>query len=175
MILLFSFFSARLVWGTYQSLRVYQDVWAAVQSKPMNVTDVLAKRMASPAVLNALVDGEEVVKANEEVLKFAGRNVVPVWLAITYLGSNLILNSLNFYWFGKMIETVMKRFRPKEEGVKEVKEGVMVEGVDVEIDEDLVDGKVLEEMEEEEVKRGLDWEGKKSVIVERKEVRRRKA
>jgi hypothetical protein len=30
---------------------------------------------------------------------------------VTYLSSNLILNSLNFYWFSKMIETVMKRFR----------------------------------------------------------------
>ena len=35
-----------------------------------------------------------------------------MWLAITYLTSNVVLNSLNFYWFGKMIETVRKRFKP---------------------------------------------------------------
>jgi len=32
LLLLFVFFSCRLVWGTYQSIRVYQDVWAAIQS-----------------------------------------------------------------------------------------------------------------------------------------------
>ena len=39
---------------------------------------------------------------------------VPFWLAMTYLGSNIILHSLNFYWFGRMIETVRKRFEGKE-------------------------------------------------------------
>src|ERR1700730_1062100 len=32
LILLATFFSCRLVWGTYQSVRVYQDVWAALQN-----------------------------------------------------------------------------------------------------------------------------------------------
>lgn len=45
-------------------------------------------------------------------MKFVGptTKAVPVWLAVTYLSSNVVLNSLNFYWFGKMIETVRKRF-----------------------------------------------------------------
>ena len=51
----------------------------------------------------------------KELMQFMGDGTVPVWLAVTYLGSNIVLNSLNFYWFGKMIETVRKRFRPPEE------------------------------------------------------------
>ena len=69
---------------------------------------------------------------------------IPLWLALTYLGSNVVLNTLNFYWFGKMIETVKKRFRPKvEEQAKkeEEREGevetIVVEGVEL-------DGRVVE-------------------------------
>ncbi len=48
-------------------------------------------------------------------MKFTGPGTkgVPIWLAVTYLSSNVVLNSLNFYWFGKMIETVRKRFEKK--------------------------------------------------------------
>jgi len=45
-------------------------------------------------------------------MRFAGEEYVPVWLAFIYMGSNIILNTLNFFWFGKMIETVRKRFQP---------------------------------------------------------------
>ena len=53
--------------------------------------------------------------AQSEVMKFFGTGTkrVPVWLAVTYLSSNLVLNSLNFYWFGKMIDTIRKRFEKK--------------------------------------------------------------
>lgn len=53
-------------------------------------------------------------------MKFVGpgTKAVPIWLAITYLSSNTVLNSLNFYWFGKMIETVRKRFEKKPEAEK---------------------------------------------------------
>ncbi len=48
-------------------------------------------------------------------MKFTGPETlaVPIWLAGIYLVSNLVLNSLNFYWFAKMIETVRKRFQGK--------------------------------------------------------------
>ena len=96
-LLLVTFFLCRLVWGTYQSVRVYQDVWAALQAPGPGKAPVLGA--ADPT---------------SEIMRFAGDQHVPVWLAITYLGSNLVLNTLNFYWFGKMIETVRKRFRPKK-------------------------------------------------------------
>lgn len=57
---------------------------------------------------------ETCVIAQSEVMKFThDQTMVPMWLALTYLGSNLILHSLNFYWFGRMIETVRKRFEGK--------------------------------------------------------------
>ena len=54
-----------------------------------------------------------------------------MWLAMTYLGSNVVLNSLNFYWFGKMIETVRKRFDKK--GPSDAKTGkeTMVDAAEV--------------------------------------------
>lgn len=53
--------------------------------------------------------------AQSEVMEFVGTGTkaVPIWLAVTYLSSNVVLNGLNFYWFGKMIETVRKRFEKK--------------------------------------------------------------
>ena len=45
-------------------------------------------------------------------MRFAGQEYLPLWLAIVYLGSNLVLNTLNFFWFGKMIDAMRKRFRP---------------------------------------------------------------
>src|SRR5271170_6240784 len=34
LVLLFTFFCCRLVWGTYQSVRVYQDIWNAIHHTP---------------------------------------------------------------------------------------------------------------------------------------------
>lgn len=62
---------------------------------------------------------------------------MPTWLACTYLGSNIVLNTLNFYWFGKMIETVKKRFRgPPIKGPVEM---VIVEGTEMDAREFLDD------------------------------------
>jgi hypothetical protein len=84
-----------LVWGTYQSIRVYQDVWAALHHTPVG---------------GNLDDG---------IMRFAGEEYIPIWLGFTYLGSNVILNTLNFFWFGKMIDAVWKRFTPAKEIKKE--------------------------------------------------------
>lgn len=43
---------------------------------------------------------------------FMGVRHVPVWLGVSYLASNLVLNALNFYWFNKMIQTIRSRFDP---------------------------------------------------------------
>ena len=78
-----------------------------------------------------------------------------------------MLNTLNFYWFGKMIETVKKRFRtPGEKKEKEGEEVVnaVVEGVEL-------DGRVVEGGKEGVV----DGEVKSSVKEEGDEgIRRRK-
>ncbi|KAK3170631.1 hypothetical protein OEA41_002712 [Lepraria neglecta] len=118
-VLLFSFFCCRLLWGAYQSIRVYQDVWAALHYDPI----IKSKPVFEPAK-----DSNEMM-----IMRFSGEYVVPTWLACVYLGSNIVLNTLNFYWFGKMIETIKKRFRDggnKKRGAGEEKEeGVLVEGL----------------------------------------------
>ena len=37
---------------------------------------------------------------------------------MAYLGSNTILNLLNYYWFGRMIQTVSARFTKKDKPAK---------------------------------------------------------
>ncbi len=171
LLLLSSFFCCRLVWGSYQSIRVYADVWSAMH-------------IIEPGVLQ-----ERILAADDEVMRYATNNSVPTWLGIVYLGSNCVLNALNFYWFGKMIETIRKRFteakKPKENGAvkKEtalidglVREADMVDGlVDcVTVVEGLLDGHVQglgDENGEIEIGKG----GKKRILkVQRTEVRRRK-
>ena len=119
MFLLSSFFCCRLLWGTYQSIRVYQDVWAALHYDPLT--------RSSRAVF-------EPEAGSAEIMRFAGDYPMPAWLAIVYMSSNIVLNTLNFYWFGKMIETIRKRFaesKDKKGGRKkeDKDEGVMVEGL----------------------------------------------
>lgn len=74
------------------------------------------------------------------LMQYAGEYFVPTWLAVVYLGANIVLNTLNFYWYGKMIETIKKRFTEVAEKKKgagagvgtapvEKEEGVMVQGV----------------------------------------------
>ena len=71
-------------------------------------------------------------------MQFAGEYFVPTWLAVVYLGANIVLNTLNFYWYGKMIETIKKRFTEAGDkkkgagagtGPVEKEEGVLVEGM----------------------------------------------
>lgn len=109
-LLLITFFGCRLVWGTYQSVRVYQDVWAALHHQPA-VTSIHMDAMNSTAAAH----GKSATPVHNDIMRFAENEYVPLWLAFTYLGSNIVLNTLNFYWFGKMIETVRKRFQPPKE------------------------------------------------------------
>lgn len=105
LMLIFTFFSCRLVWGTYQSVMVVRDVWAGLR--------------VTPRVL-ATVAPDEVLKATfpsqyTNTMQYVSQSTtVPLWLAAVYMGANLTLNSLNFYWFFKMIDAVRKRFDPKE-------------------------------------------------------------
>ncbi|RDW93291.1 TLC domain-containing protein [Aspergillus mulundensis] len=122
MALLVVFFCCRLIWGTWQSALVYMDMfnalrqtWSAGPSSPLNPVDITAQ------IFQARDDGslcinEACVRANAEITKYSKYTAggVPTWLVVTYVTSNVILNGLNYYWFSKMIETVMKRFRPQK-------------------------------------------------------------
>ncbi|ORY13057.1 TLC domain-domain-containing protein [Clohesyomyces aquaticus] len=128
--LLLTFFGCRLMWGSYHSARVFLDVYRALTTDHLTLNDPgLGKQNNVSAIPGSLPDSE--------MMRFAGDRVVPIWLAGCYLASNITLNGLNWFWFGKMIETLRKRFDPplgtrKAEKVKEeVKEPVLVEGTDV--------------------------------------------
>ncbi|KAF3161930.1 hypothetical protein TWF106_004961 [Orbilia oligospora] len=69
-----------------------------------------------------------------------GRSV-PAWLALSYVTSNLILHFLNFYWFGKMVDALRRRFdstkstvsSPDKKGIVVTEDEVSVEGTDLKI------------------------------------------
>lgn len=97
LLLLFTFFSCRLIYGTYQSVKVFTDIYAAINAHP---------------VLPIPRDTDDTLVL-AGVMRFAtSRSTVPPWLAVTYLMSNITLNGLNFYWFIMMIRAVRKRFQP---------------------------------------------------------------
>ncbi|KAI1336402.1 TLC domain-containing protein [Xylariaceae sp. FL0016] len=109
--LIATFFSCRLVWGTIQSFLVFRDVWAALSTTPASFQTILA----------ADAQNSTFPAQYSQTMAFVSDSTnVPVWLAAVYMGANITLNSLNFYWFFKMIDAVHKRFNPKEkEMVKE--------------------------------------------------------
>lgn len=158
--LLSSFFGCRLIWGSYSSLRVFIDVFRAIRRGalvPISTTHDFAttKPSANPA---------------DEIMRFAAGKDVPIWLAGSYLGANICLNGLNWYWFGKMIEAIRKRFDPPfgTRGLPEKKRkgGKLLEGVDGSAPEQVV-------KKETEIWKGVDEDGSTSVEVDQVEVRRR--
>ncbi|KAB8067563.1 hypothetical protein BDV29DRAFT_163226 [Aspergillus leporis] len=151
------FFSCRLVWGTWQSILVYRDMWYALQqtwslSAPININPAV---FAYREQVVAKCADELCVRSNEEIFKFSGYTAegVPGWLVGTYVLANVVLNSLNYYWFSKMVETVLKRFRGPKEGGKTKGSEVKGDGKVEDVVEDIAQKVVLEAaatLEEEE-------------------------
>jgi hypothetical protein len=129
--LLGSFFGCRLIYGSYSSICVFYDIWRAMH---YNSADTVAS-------------GEPI----SEIMKYA-RKDVPVWLASSYLVSNLVLNILNWYWMGQMIKTIRKRFAPPF-------------GTRVPEKKEIVDL---------DLKKGVTEDGTKSVSLEATETRKRR-
>ncbi|KAJ5993009.1 hypothetical protein N7451_008733 [Penicillium sp. IBT 35674x] len=126
MALLSVFFSCRLIWGTWQSFVVYSDMWTALQqtwnasstplTEPININANVFQ-----LTRNSMCIDETCARANAEISQFKEYTAagVPTWLVLTYVLSNLVLNFLNYFWFFKMVETVLKRFRtPEASGAK---------------------------------------------------------
>ncbi|KAL2020691.1 hypothetical protein VTK56DRAFT_8087 [Thermocarpiscus australiensis] len=112
--LLVTFFSCRLVWGTWQSALVYVDMWRAVQRGPDAA--YLAAAFSNSTVAAAAASDD----VDQNPLFFAlYAKPVPVWLATVYVASNVVLNALNWHWFFKMIRAVRKRFEPPKPGKRE--------------------------------------------------------
>ncbi|KAF9741590.1 hypothetical protein PMIN06_004781 [Paraphaeosphaeria minitans] len=127
-LLLVTFFGCRLCWGSYQSVRVFSDVYRAISAGEFVLEDPELGKLNN----GTTIDPSAI--PTSDIMQFAGDRVVPLWLAACYLLSNFTLNGLNWFWFGKMIETIRKRFDPplgskKPEGKEGEKEQVLVEGI----------------------------------------------
>ena len=159
--LLFTFFGCRLVYGTYSSMRVFQDVYNA-WNQPV------------PA---PLADPETGYARD-----------VPLWLAFSYLGANVTLNSLNWFWFSRMIDALKKRFEtPKGEEAaakstaaarrkslaEELKESgaadMLMDG-DGQVDKEKLADLVAEKAVEVEVKEGEGEDDSDLLVVEGTEI-----
>ncbi|OAA65415.1 DUF887 domain containing protein [Niveomyces insectorum RCEF 264] len=95
--LIATFFSCRLIYGVYMSAWVYHDMWRALSDGPTPAWVAHNPASGNPPAVRAYA---------------AGADAIPRWLFVLYVGSNLILNSLNVHWFFKMISAVRKRFEP---------------------------------------------------------------
>ncbi|KAI1001420.1 hypothetical protein K3495_g6778 [Podosphaera aphanis] len=115
-LLLVVFFSCRLVWGTYQSFRVFQDVWAALhyQPEPGLTQFTYDGTLNNETIYTSNMDIRDLNFPRNELMRFARDKSVPVWLSFIYLGSNVVLNFLNYYWFRQMIITLRRRFKPRD-------------------------------------------------------------
>lgn len=123
MLLLSVFFCCRLVWGTWQSIVVYKDMWNALQQtwsasgSPLQTPVDISAHVFHPTRDGSMCIDEACARANAEISRFKNHTAagVPTWLVLTYVASNLVLNFLNYFWFSKMVETVLKRFRAPPE------------------------------------------------------------
>ncbi|MCJ1404237.1 hypothetical protein MMC11_007462 [Xylographa trunciseda] len=100
--LLTVFCLCRLVWGVFQSVSIYHDLWKAMQHHFSSDGTASKGRSVSPDM--------DLYPAFGNTYQGENQNL-PIWLVITYIGSNTILVVLNFYWFGKMVTAVSKRFK----------------------------------------------------------------
>ena len=108
-VLIVTFFSCRLVWGSYLTVHFFQDVWTALQAD--RERQAISYGTLSPG-------GKEAIQRG-----------LPYWMAALFCFGNLALTGLNFFWFSKMIEAVRKRFRePKEKHHGPVAESGKVKG-----------------------------------------------
>lgn len=120
--LIATFFSCRLVWGTYQSFLVARDIWTGLHNEPTVLS------LTTP-----LHDGHNATLPTQysSTMQYVTASTgVPWWLAAIYVGSNMTLNSLNFYWFFKMIDAVRKRFDPKGKDAPPKEEPAEIKDVD---------------------------------------------
>lgn len=111
-ILIVTFFSARLIWGVWQSAIVWYDMYRALYTAPN--TEFMS---VTPA--------DERLPGTEDIMMYAKEaGPLPGWLVAIYLGSNLTLTTLNCIWFSKMIKAIRKRFEPAQEAPKQKEKAV---------------------------------------------------
>ncbi|KAF2447789.1 DUF887-domain-containing protein [Karstenula rhodostoma CBS 690.94] len=99
--LLATFFGCRIVWGTYQSVLIYSDIYTAMTTSP------------SDPLVSMLDEGKCETNASSTspgYMSGCEAGGLPMWLVSIYLVGNTALSLLNFYWFSQMVKAVRKRF-----------------------------------------------------------------
>ena len=105
-----TFFGCRLVWGIYSSCWVFRDMYWLIRDGHTNFAErVLSGQMQILSTQELLAISKDPIAQTEA---FNKEQYLPIWIPIVYLASNLVLNTLNVFWFGKMIETIRTRFDP---------------------------------------------------------------
>ncbi|CAK1357454.1 putative TLC domain-containing protein [Cercospora beticola] len=104
-----SFFGCRLVWGNISSVLVFLDIYNAIFRGSTEITKIAT---GAPKNYNATELLSIYADEQGQRFAFAGAQYIPLWLGACYLASNLVLNSLNIFWFWKMIQTIRSRFDP---------------------------------------------------------------
>lgn len=158
-VLISTFFFCRLVWGSINSLYVFADIWKAIQHNNVPTDDTLGLKTGLGQTQHA-VTSETANTAQDNIMAYAGPHSLPMWLALSYLASNIVLNTLNYYWFAKMIETLRKRFDPPlgTKRVEKKKEG----------------GEEKEVPSEVEIQKGVFDDGRKTLELQGRDVRSRR-
>ncbi|GAB7349368.1 hypothetical protein MBLNU459_g8494t1 [Dothideomycetes sp. NU459] len=149
--LIITFFGCRLVWGSINSVLVFRDIWTAMNTKTVDHSGFVGQ--SAKSVTTRELTGD--------IMQFAGSYSLPTWLALSYLVSNIVLNVLNYYWFGKMIETIRKRFDPPF-GTKGTEKSEKKEA------------ETKTSTPEIEIQRGVYADGRKTVEIGGSEVRNRR-
>ena len=105
-----SFFGARLCWGIYSSVCVFRDVYWVIRDGHTG----FAARVPSGQL--ATLSVQEMMAITQDpygqTKAFNEEQYLPMWIPVVYLASNLVLNTLNIFWFEKMISTIRTRFDP---------------------------------------------------------------
>ena len=83
--LITSFFTCRIVWGWYQSVNIYRDIWNS---------------LAWDSPTRTLCNND----SQEEICTSLNMS-----LAFIFLIANTILSCLNIFWFGLMVRALRKR------------------------------------------------------------------
>ena len=183
-VLLCTFFSCRILWGSYQSIRVFTDVYHAYTAGAVPRSDPEVGKLSNDTIV-----GNAGFK--NDILQYSEGQTVPLWLISAYLASNVILNGLNWFWFSKMIETLRKRFDPpfgtkkQQPEIKETSleipedEKVLIEGIHVSTPgvterdtEDYINAASTESVQLQKNKSGTHLEVKQSEVRNRNTAQR---
>lgn len=102
-LLVITFFSCRLIYGTSQTAAAFYDVW-------------VIRRQETAYVPGPHIPGAGFPAHHESKPQFVTLSSrVPFWLCLAYLTAGATLTYLNFYWFFKIIMSLRKRFDSKNE------------------------------------------------------------